>query len=185
MTRIPEDVRRAREQSELICDAAEVQQALDRMAEAITARLAGTNPLVLCVLTGGLMPAGWLLQRLDFPLQLDYLHATRYRGATRGESQLQWLSRPRFELRGRHVLLVDDILDEGLTLAGVVTWCKAQGAHEVLTAVLTEKQHDRNTTGLKADFVGLRIPDRYVFGCGLDYKHYWRNLPAIYALRKL
>lgn len=180
---LPEDIRRARENAELVCSAEQVQAALDRMADAITAELANRNPLMICVMNGGLMPTGWLLQRLAFPLQVDYLHASRYRGRTEGET-LQWLAYPQQPLAGRTVLLVDDILDEGLTLAGIVDWCRQQQAAEVLTAVLTEKDHRRNRTGLQADFTGLIIPDRYAFGCGLDYKHYWRNLPAIYALKE-
>lgn len=181
MSPVPPDIARVREQADTIHDAAAVRVALDAMAAAVTERLAEANPVILAVVMGGLLPAAWLTERLRFPFEMDYIHATRYRGATRGAA-LHWQARPRTALDGRSVLLVDDILDEGVTLAGVVAECRRLGAAEVLTAVLTEKQHDRNRTGLKADFVGLEVPDRYVFGCGLDYKHYWRQLPAIYAL---
>lgn len=181
MSGVPADIARVREQAETIHDTAAVRAALDRMAAEVTQRLADANPVVLAVVMGGLLPAAWLTERLGFPFEMDYIHATRYRGATRG-AELHWQARPRTLLEGRRVLLVDDILDEGVTLAGVADECRRLGAAEVLTAVLTEKQHDRNRTGLRADIVGLTVPDRYVFGCGLDYKHYWRQLPAIYAL---
>lgn len=178
-----DDILQARDNADLLVDAAGVEQAVERMASAITTRLAKSNPLVLCVMNGGIVPTGWLLPRLDFPLQIDYVHASRYQGDIEGR-ELHWMAKPVLSVQNRAVLLIDDILDEGITLAGIVDWCRGQGAAEVLTAVLTVKQHDRNHTGLVADFVGLQIPDRYVFGCGLDYKYYWRNLPAIYAVKE-
>lgn len=158
----------------------DIDAAYDRMAEAITARLADSNPLVLCVMVGGLIPAGQLLPRLTFPLQIDYLHATRYQEGTQG-GQLHWIVRPRYPLEDRVVLLIDDILDEGVTLAALIEACRAAGAREVLTAVLLDKIHKRKN-GLKATFTGLEVEDRYVFGCGMDYQGYLRNLPGIYAI---
>lgn len=157
----------------------QVMDALNRMAHEITARLGERNPLVLCVMTGGVIPTGHLLTRLNFSLQLDYLHATRYTGKTRG-GDLVWIARPQHTIKGRCVLIVDDILDEGVTLAGIVQSCLDEGAEEVFTAVLTEKLHDRKAD-TKADFVGLQVEDRYVFGYGMDYKDYHRNVAGIYA----
>jgi hypoxanthine phosphoribosyltransferase len=158
----------------------DVDAAYDRMSEAITRRLSGTDPIVLCVMNGGLIPAGHLLTRLDFPLWIDYIHATRYRGDTSG-GELHWFKSPEVPLDGRSVLIVDDILDEGITLAAIVEACKANGAAEVCTAVLVEKIHARGN-GIKADFVGLQTEDHYLFGCGMDYKGYLRNVPGIYAV---
>ncbi len=160
-----------------------VDTALDRMAQAINQRLAGQNPLVLCVLSGGIVAAGHLLTRLDFPLELDYLHATRYRGQLSGADTLHWLARPRTPLKDRVVLVVDDILDEGHTLAGILQDCREQGAQAVYCAVLVRKLHDRCVPGLQADFIGLEVADRYVFGYGMDYKEYLRNAPGIYAVK--
>ena len=158
-----------------------VQRALDRMAEAITAELGDSFPVILCVLTGGIIPTGHIMTRLSFPLETDYLHATRYRGETSGE-EVHWLSKPGTSLQGRTVLIIDDILDEGHTLAQVLEFCREEGAREVYTAVLIEKLHDRRVPGVAADFIGLQVDDRYVFGFGMDYKHYLRNLNGIYAL---
>ena len=163
----------------------EVSEALERMGAAITARLAAANPLVLCVMHGGLITAGRLLPRLPFPLESGYLHATRYGNETWG-GHLDWKVRPTEDLRGRTVLLVDDILDEGRTLAAIIDYCKREGAGEVLTAVLVDKQHERKINpGMSADFVGLVSPDRFLFGCGMDYKGYWRNAAGIYAVKGL
>jgi hypoxanthine phosphoribosyltransferase len=158
----------------------EVEQALDRLAREISERLAGANPVVLCVLNGALIPMGHLLTRLAFPLRQDYIHATRYRGDTRG-AELEWIGRPATPLAGQTVLVVDDILDEGITLAEIVRCCHEAGAKAVYSVVLVEKRHARSN-GFKADFVGLQVPDRYVFGFGMDYKGFLRNTPGIYAI---
>ena len=167
--------------SELLHDAAAVAAAYDRMAAAVTERLADREPVVLGMMLGGLIATAELAQRLAFPLRLDYLHATRYRGGTHG-AELHWVARPAQALAGRSVLLVDDILDEGVTLAAVIEACQRQGAREVLSAVLVQKRHDRRLAGVSADFVGLEVPDRYVFGCGMDWHERFRNLPELRAL---
>ena len=177
------EVRRVREEADCLVPAPAVAAALDRLADEITARLSGQNPLVFCVMNGGLITTGALLSRLDFPLEVDYLHATRYGQRLQG-AVIDWRVRPTRELKERQVLVIDDILDEGYTLAAIVAQLRAEGAAAVLSAVLVHKNHPRKATpGMRADFTGLEVDDRYVFGCGMDYKGYWRNLPAIYALR--
>lgn len=171
----------ARRRAELVFDAGAVQAAVDRMAAEITRDLASANPLLLTVMTGGIVPVVWLSTRLDFPHQIDYVHATRYLGDTRG-GRLEWRARPRIDLAGRSVLVVDDILDEGITLQAVARYCREQGAADVRIAALVRKRHERNVTEVEPDYLGLEVPDRYVFGCGMDYQEYYRNLPAIYAL---
>ncbi len=160
----------------------EVAACLDRMAGEIEVEVGGHDPLILCVMTGAIPVTAALMLRLPFPLQLDYVHATRYRGELRG-GELEWLHKPETGLRDRIVLLVDDILDEGETLAGIRDWCLEQGASRVLTAVLVDKQHERRCARLRqADFTGLMTPDRFLVGYGMDYQSYGRNAPGIYAL---
>lgn len=158
----------------------QIEAAIDKMAEQITADLGDKNPLLLCVMTGGLITTGDLLLRLDFPLHYDYIHATRYGEKTRG-STLNWITRPHTPLRDRHVLIVDDILDEGITLKELVAYCKEEKVSSVRTAVLVNKQHQRKHIE-NADYEGLTVEDRYVFGYGMDYKGYLRNVPGIYAV---
>lgn len=110
----PEEVRRVQQEADLLHSEREVEAALDGMAAAMTGRLAELDPLLLGVMVGGMAPLGCLLRRLPFPLQVDYLHATRYRGGVRGGG-LEWRARPVTPLSGRVVVVVDDILDEGLT----------------------------------------------------------------------
>ncbi|MBK1734490.1 hypoxanthine-guanine phosphoribosyltransferase [Halorhodospira abdelmalekii] len=167
--------------AELIHDHHAVTQAYDRMAEAITARYAGRRPLVITVMIGGIIPAGQLLPRLDFALEVDYVHATRYRNRTEG-GDLVWHAMPTTPIEGRELLIIDDILDEGFTLAGVIEAFRVAGARSVATAVLIDKLHDRKHQGLQADFVGLEAEDRYLFGGGMDCRGLGRNAAGIYAI---
>jgi hypoxanthine phosphoribosyltransferase len=183
MSVTPEQAQQVYDEADCLFDREEVEAATVRMASAITAELGGKNPLVLSVMSGAMIPAGILLSQLDFPLHIDYIHATRYRGETSG-GELDWRVTPRYALKDRVVLIIDDILDEGLTLQAITESCQAQGAAEVYSAVLVKKLHERNI-GIEADFVGLEVEDRYVFGFGMDYKEYWRNAPGIFAVKGL
>lgn len=168
--------------SERIYTREQVQAALDKLAQEVSGKLADSDPVVMCVMLGGVVTMGELLTRLNFPLTIDYVHATRYRGETRG-GELHWLMRPRVEIKNRTVLLVDDIFDEGITLKEIMRACREWGAKDVYSAVLAEKE-DTSQVDFAADFVGLRVPNSYVFGYGMDYKEYWRNADGIYALRE-
>lgn len=169
------------EGAELLYEPAAVDAALDGMAQAIDAWLVGRDCVVLCMLQGAIVPVGLLLPRLRSPLELDSIHVTRYRNTTRGHD-LEWLALPRTPLGGRRVLLVDDILDEGHSLAAADAWCRQQQSAEVQSAVLVEKRHTRKSPDITADFVGLDVPDRYVFGYGMDYHGWHRNASGIFAL---
>ncbi len=168
------------EQSDLVASAEEVQAALRRVASDIEARLAGRYPLVLAVMGGAVVFAGQLLPLLRFPLDFDYIHVSRYGAATRG-ARIDWRVTPPESVRGRTVLVVDDILDGGETMAAIRERLLALGADDFQCAVLVEKTLNREKP-IRADFVGLRIPDRFVFGYGMDAKGYWRNLPEIRAM---
>lgn len=173
------------DEADCLCTHDQVQAAIDRLGQEISSRLADKNPLLLCVMNGGLIFAGQLLPRLHFPLQCEYVHATRYRQETTG-GVLEWKVKPGIEIKDRTLLIIDDILDEGATLAAILDYCREQGAAEVLAAVLVEKRHNRKAhPGLKSDFTGLEVADRYLFGYGMDYKGYWRNAPGIYAVKGL
>ncbi|MGH8474750.1 MAG: hypoxanthine-guanine phosphoribosyltransferase [Methylococcales bacterium] len=178
-----QEILTVRAESDLLHSKQKVDQAFDRLAHEIAEKLKHTNPIVLCVLTGGIHPTAKLMERLDFPLTSDVIHASRYHGETSG-SELEWITLPRTPLNGRTVLVVDDILDEGFTLEAVHRFCTGQGAAVVYTAVMVEKMLERPKV-FQADFVGLEAGNRYLFGCGMDYKGYWRNLPGIYAVKGL
>lgn len=166
----------------LVCED-EVVAAISRIAAEITAELKDVNPVLICCMNGGLAFAGQLLTKLVFPLQIDYVHATRYGHEINGVA-LDWKVRPQLDLKGRTVVLLDDILDEGVTLAAIAEYCRHVGAAKVMMAVLVEKLHLRKVApGMKADFTGIEVGDRFLFGYGLDYKGYWRNAPGIYALK--
>lgn len=167
-------------QSDCLFTLQEVEAAMDAMATEISRQLADKEPLVLAVMNGGLIPAGRLISRLDFPLRYDYVHASRYREETRGRGLL-WERRPAFSLKGRTVLLVDDILDEGYTLEALIEACLEMGAEAVRSALLCAKSHGRGAN-IKGDFVALEVPDRYVFGYGMDFHGHLRNAPGIFAI---
>lgn len=180
-----QEIIRAYQQADCIACADEVKTALDRMAAEITTALGNTNPIIYSVMNGGLVLGGRLIARLPFPLEIAYLHASRYGHALEG-TLLDWRVRPTQDLRNRTILLLDDILDEGHTLAAIIEYLRQEGAAQVYSAVLAHKLHQRKAfPGMRADFTGLEVPDRFVFGCGMDYKGYWRNAPGIYAVKGL
>ena len=181
MCDIEEDLQQVLARAELIYDADKISTALDNIASHLNKRLENKNPLVLCVMQGGIVFTGQLITRLTGNLELDYIHATRYRNQTSGD-KLDWLVYPRTSLKGRTVLILDDILDEGITLDAIIEYCYKQGAKEVITAVLLHKKHNRCKAGVSSDYVALEVGDRYVFGFGMDYKGQLRHINAIYAI---
>ncbi|MEQ1529412.1 MAG: hypoxanthine-guanine phosphoribosyltransferase [Methylococcales bacterium] len=165
--------------ADLLHSEQQVEAALDNMAAQINQKLADSNPLVLCVMNGGIVVAGKLLTRLTMTLTIDALNASRYQNQTSGGS-IDWLLKPSASMTGRTILIIDDILDEGITLAAIMDYCLAQGASAVYTAVLVDKILD-HAKPITADFVGLEVANRYLFGYGMDYKGYLRNAAGIYA----
>jgi hypoxanthine phosphoribosyltransferase len=167
--------------SEEIVAEREVDTAIRRMAVEIEQAIGDTFPLVLSVMGGAAVFTGMLLPRLNFALEFDYIHLTRYRNMTQG-GEMQWRVAPaESSVKDRVVLVLDDILDEGQTMAAIRDRILALGAQRFVSAVLCEKEIAA-AKPLRPDFCGFTVPDRYVFGCGMDAKGYWRNLPTIRAL---
>jgi hypoxanthine phosphoribosyltransferase len=179
---LPQHIHEVLAQATCLYTKKQVEAALDRMAEQINERLVNSNPIFLCVVLGGIVPLGNLLPRLNFPLEIDYVHASRYHNDTTGKN-LVWKGLPALPLQDRTVIVVDDILDGGLTLQGVLNYCIQQRAKQLYTAVLVDKVSARLPGGLaQADFTGLPVDNHYVFGYGMDYKGYLRNAPGIYRV---
>ncbi|MBI3221666.1 MAG: hypoxanthine-guanine phosphoribosyltransferase [Nitrosomonadales bacterium] len=168
-------------QAELLYSEQQVQASLHKVAAQLNAALADQHPLVLSVMGGAVVFTGQLLPLLTFPLDFDYVHVSRYGDARQGGA-MHWKVEPRENVRGRVVLLVDDILDEGHTLQALHRRVMELGARKCYSAVFADKQHGREKP-IRADFVGLDLPDRFVFGYGMDIEGAWRNLPAIYAVK--
>lgn len=178
-------MRQVLDEADCLHDADAVDAAYERLATAIADEYGNLDPLVICVMNGGLHATAAITEQLRFPFELDYLHATRYRGATQGGG-LVWKVQPKPErVAGRHVLVIDDILDEGHTLVAIRDALEQFRPASLKVAVLVEKLHDRRAARAHAEFIGLQVEDRYVFGCGMDYQEYWRQLPAIYAVKNL
>lgn len=170
------------QQAELLYSAEQVQSALHQVAARINARLAESHPLVLSVMSGAVVFSGQLLPLLNFPLDFDYVHVSRYGDAQQG-GVMHWKVEPGEKVRGRVVLVLDDILDEGHTLEALRQRVMALGASQFYSAVFADKQHGRDKP-IQADFVGVTLPNRFVFGYGMDIEGAWRNLPAIYAIKE-
>lgn len=177
---IPDKIRQVYKNATCLYTKEEVEQALDQMAISIHNELSELNPVLLTVLKGGMVLTGNLLPRLDFPLEIDNIYATRYRGTLQG-TELIWKYEPSVDLKNRVVLIVDDILDLGVTLQALIEYCYSKNCQKVYTAVLLNKTIQRAANTLQqADFAALTVHDAYVFGYGLDYKEYLRNAPGIY-----
>ena len=177
----PEEAWKTLEGADLLCDETQVRGAIARLAGEVTARLQDRHPLVLGVMGGSVFFAGNLLPLLRFPLEFDYVSASRYGNATSG-GKVVWKVEPGENVKGRTVLVLDDILDGGETLAAIRDRVKQMGAAEFFSAVLTDKDIGR-AKPIAPDFIGLKLPNRYVFGCGMDVSGAWRNLPAIYGVK--
>ena len=167
--------------SSSLISAGEVQQAVERLANALNERFAGTQPLFLSVMNGAMIPGAWLVTKLKFPLQMDYVHATRYQSTTHG-GIIDFRAKPSKSVEGRTVILFDDIYDEGYTLEAIRDWCIGQGARKVISVALVRKLHDRGLARDWLDYFGLDVPDVYIFGCGMDAFEYHRELDHIRVL---
>jgi len=165
----------------IVATAVEVQRAYARLAGALQAVIDSHDCVLLGLMLGGMLPTARLATMLCGDFLLDHCQLSRYRGGERG-GEPEWQRPPGSDLRGRTVLLVDDIFDEGITLDHVTRACQELGAGKVISTVLIRKRHDRVATTLRPDHIGLEVDDRYVFGCGMDYRHRWRHLPDIWAL---
>lgn len=168
--------------AELLYSHEQVQAALHKVAEQINAALSDKHPLLLSVMGGAVVFSGQLLPLLNFPLDFDYVHVSRYGDARHGGA-MQWKVEPRENVRGRIVLLLDDVLDEGHTLSTLRERVMGLGAEKCYSAVFADKNHGRKKP-IHADYVGMELPNRFVFGYGMDVEGAWRNLPAIYAIRE-
>jgi hypoxanthine phosphoribosyltransferase len=172
----------------LVFSNTEITAALDKLAAKLNQQLKNENPVVLCVMQGGLIFSGQLIPRLHCMLEIDYIHATRYDNKTSG-GELTWKAYPVTELKDRTVLILDDIFDEGRTLKSIIQYCESQGATNVISAVLLRKKHDRCISHdcideSLTDNVALTVEDKYVFGFGMDYNGQYRQLDSIYALEE-
>ena len=169
------------QQAELLFNQQQVDQAIADLASRLTPSLENEFPLLMCIMNGGLYMTGQLMRYWNFPLTVDYVHATRYRLATLGRDVL-WKAYPQNGLKDRHVIIVDDIFDQGYTLEEVKNYCHTQGSRKCTSVFLIRKQHQRKRADIEADEVALECDDLYVYGSGMDLHSHFRNLPGIYAI---
>lgn len=184
MTQISnQEIEKTLRNSECLISSIEVAAAYERLAAQLNLSYAGLNPIVMVVMNGGLIPAGQLLTQLTFYHRMHYIHASRYRD-NQGTNELNWKFKPDVSIEGEHVLLIDDIFDEGITLKAVVEELGKEKPLSINSCVLLNKIHDRKVPDFDVDFVGIEVADRYVYGCGMDFHGYLRHLPGIYAIKE-
>jgi len=176
-----QQLQEVKDNSDLVFSASQIKTAIEKMGLVLELKIANKNAILLCVMNGGITTTADLLRCMDCDVRFDYLQVARYRDKTVGGS-LHWLKEPQLSLEDQTVVLVDDIYDEGFTMEELVSYCKKHGAREVITAVLLLKRKSTPQVDLKPDIYGLEVNDRYVYGYGMDYKGYLRNVPAIYAI---
>jgi hypoxanthine phosphoribosyltransferase len=176
-----EEALRLLDEADPLLSADECRTAVERMAREISGALSGDFPVVLGVMGGAAVFIGQLLPLLRFPLEFGAIEVTRYNNDIQGRD-VTWRLPPRDNMSGRVVLVVDDILDEGITLAAIKKRLLEMGARAVYSAVFADKKI-ASEKPVTADFIGVTVPDRYVFGFGMDAYGLWRNLPGIYALK--
>ena len=169
--------------SRVLFDRDVVNAAVQKMADEINAHYGNEPVILISVLTGAIIPAAWLITKLKMPVQMDFVHATRYRGGLYG-AELEYRVPPRLDLEGKNVLIVDDIFDEGHTLAAIKGSVEKRKAGTVKMAALVRKDHDRGLSRDYVDFTGMDVPDVYVFGCGMDAYEEWRHLDEIWVLEQ-
>lgn len=177
-----EHVQKVWDEAACLFDQTSIDHAIAGIAAQLTQDYACKNPILLCLMKGAVVFMGQLLPLLPFPLEVDYIHASRYGNKTVGDT-LKWTYHPEAAfIEGRHIILVDDIFDQGATLAACTDWLLQSHCASVESAVLVQKQHDRCLTALKPKYVGLQVPDVFVAGYGLDYKNYLRNAKGIFKI---
>jgi len=177
------DVIKTRNEGDRLILQHHVDKAIDRVARNLQTAIGEEIPVFLCVMKGGLLFTAELMKRVQSPLELDYIHVDRYRDETQGGS-VRWHKEPDIDLNDRLVVLIDDIFDEGDTLRALIRYCEAQGAGKLLSVVLFKKNLKDKHTDVEPDFAGLEVPNRYVFGWGMDYRGFWRNLYDVYAVNR-
>jgi len=176
------EISTVQENADLLHSESEIESAIETMAEQINTQLKDKNPIILCVMNGGVVVTGKLLPRLSFPCTFDAINASRYGNEISG-GEIKWIHKPESDLKNRCVLIVDDILDQGFTLESIINYCKEQGASSIYSAVLINKILDYSKP-VTADFIALEVENRYLFGYGMDYKGYLRNAAGIYACKE-
>ena len=169
--------------ADLLFDQQTVELAVEKLATTVANQCNGDFPLVLCVMNGGLYLTGQLLRHWEFPLTVDYVHATRYRLATLGKDVL-WKAYPQNEIKDRNVIIIDDIFDQGYTLEEIKSYCVKQGAKSITSVFLIRKSHERKKADIQPDYVGLECGDCYVYGFGMDMNSHFRNLSSIYHIEE-
>ncbi|MCD9026302.1 hypoxanthine phosphoribosyltransferase [Cohnella silvisoli] len=159
-----------------------IQQKVRELGTAISRDYDGRNPLVICVLKGAFIFMADLSKNITIPIELDFMAVSSYGNSTRSSGEVKIIKDLDASVEGRDVLIVEDIIDSGLTLSYLIDVLERRNALSVNVVALFDKP-GRRTADLNADYTGFIIPDAFVVGYGLDYAERYRNLPYVGVLK--
>ncbi|WP_373841999.1 hypoxanthine phosphoribosyltransferase [Limosilactobacillus sp.] len=160
----------------------DIEKATDRLAKQLTADYRDKRPLVVSVLTGAVLFTVDMLEKMDIMAQLDFIDVSTYFGGTQSTGNLKLIHDLNSDVRGRDVLIMEDIVDSGHTLKFLIDLLKKRGAKSIKTASMMDKPEGRKYD-VKVDYYGVQVPNEFLVGYGLDYKGFYRNLPYIGILK--
>ena len=180
VTKQPVPVRWRKEVERILITEAQLARRVKSLAQEVEADFRGRETVVVSLLSGTVMFLADLIRHLNLPLRLDFIGVSSY-GAGTESGELVFTKELRIDVRGRDVLLVDDILDTGKTLSRVLPKLKALKPRRIKTCVLLDKA-ERRVEKVQADYVGFEVPDFFVVGYGLDFAERYRNLPFVGVL---
>jgi len=156
----------------------EIKRAVARLARAIRHDYMEKNPLLIGILKGSFIFMADLVREIDMPLEVDFIRLSSYGGGIQSSGKIKVLSRLNEPVEGRHVLIVEDIIDTGLTTAYLIKYLKRKGPASVRLCALTEKP-SRRKIDVKIDYTGFTVPDKFIVGYGIDWNEKYRNLRDI------
>ncbi|MEK5141298.1 hypoxanthine phosphoribosyltransferase [Paenibacillus sp. FSL M7-0134] len=167
---------------EILISEEEIQSKIKELGAQLSVKYEGKNPLVICVLKGAFIFMADLVKSITVPLELDFMAVSSYGASTKSSGIIKIIKDLDASVEGRDVLIVEDIIDSGLTLTHLIELLKNRNANSVCVVTLFDKPA-RRTVNLEADYTGFTLPDAFVVGYGLDYAEHYRNLPYIGVLK--
>lgn len=160
----------------------EIQNTIAKLADQLSAEYKDKDPLILCVLTGAVLFTVDLIEKMDIMAQMDFIDVSTYFGGTATTGELKLIHDMTKDVKGRNVLITEDIVDSGRTLQYLVNLLKKRGAKSVKTVSLLNKPEGREFD-VNVEYYGFKVPNEFLVGYGLDYKGYYRNLPYVGILK--
>ncbi|SFJ35907.1 hypoxanthine phosphoribosyltransferase [Thermoflavimicrobium dichotomicum] len=168
---------------EILISEEQIQKRVKELAAELKKDYADLNPLCICILKGAVPFMADLIRAMDIPLEMDFMAVSSYGASTQSSGVVRIVKDLETSVEGRHVLVVEDIIDSGLTLSHLIELLKARNAKSVKVVTLLDKP-ERRKINLSPDYSGFTIPNKFIVGYGMDYAEKYRNLPYIGVLKE-